>query len=92
MKTKVIFRVHEGEVLAMFPELPGNNNPSTCLCYSHYGQHGIASAVSIGRPATKKEYTPLYEELDQIYNGLRVMSRFPRNSYAMRAHAIWRMK
>ena len=33
------FRVLEDEVIAIFPTLPGDMNPNTCLSYLHVGQH-----------------------------------------------------
>ena len=36
---KTLFRVLEGEVIAIFPNLPGDMNPNTCLSYMHIGQH-----------------------------------------------------
>lgn len=47
-RTIVIFREErilgsrpaEWQVVAIFPELPGTNDPGTCTCYAHVGQHG----------------------------------------------------
>ena len=43
--TKVIFRRWKElrEVFALFPAIPGTNDPSTCLCYAHMGQHSNAN-------------------------------------------------
>ena len=90
MKTKVIFRKfparHGGEVLALFPELPGTNDPHTCLSYQHTGQHGAASA-DIGRTlplATPEEYAPLKRELESIGYALDVQTRFSSSARAIR--------
>ena len=64
-KTKVIFKMLEGEVIALFPELVGDTNPwLSCQSYMHVGQHGSATTyLSRLQPATKEEYLPLYWEL-----------------------------
>ena len=46
-KTKVIFRAwnvgkFRGDVIALFPELPGTRSPCSCMSYEHIGQHGAA--------------------------------------------------
>jgi len=66
----VIFRRipgKDGEVIALFPCLPGTNDPNTCLSYMHTGQHGGATASQHGWPrATPEEYAPLKKELEAI--------------------------
>jgi len=67
MKTKVIFRMMQGEVLALFPQDCGTNDPYTCLSYAHNGQHGSADPVECiraSRPATPAEYASLKRELE----------------------------
>jgi hypothetical protein len=92
MKTKVIFRKFPsrqgGEVIALFPELPGTMDPHTCESYMHTGQHGAAS-VDLGRTlrlATPEEYEPLKRELESApFNYvLEVVSRFPASARATR--------
>ena len=95
---KVIFRTreqflwsrkeYEREVIALFPELPGDNDPySTCLSYQHVGQHGAAavSLMDVTRPATPEEYAPLMRELVAAvgYN-LRIGHRFTRSDFLKR--------
>lgn len=79
---KVVFRVFDGEVLALFPELPGTNDRWTCTCYAHIGQHSSADihhVVNNSRPATVEEYFDLLRELEGIYctdgDTLRVVRR-----------------
>ena len=50
-KTKVIFRkLKDGDIIALFPELPGDMNPyHTCESYMHVGQHGAASEQACDR-------------------------------------------
>jgi len=82
-KTKVIFKSIRGssEVVALFPEMAGNNNPyQTCACYQHIGQHGYAHidwAVEM-KNATPMQYASLKVELEQIGYDLWICSRFSR--------------
>ena len=68
--TRVLFRKYknkQGEVLALFPELPGRSDGFTCSCYVHQGQHGIAdpqAVMSQTRRATPDEYASLKRELE----------------------------
>lgn len=88
MKTKVIFkllfnhRTKEYEVLALFPELAGDNNPyTTCLSYAHNGQHGSASVeLSRLKAATPMQYASLKVELEQIGYDLEVVKKFSRKT------------
>jgi hypothetical protein len=84
MALKVIFRMFEGDVIALFPELPGDSNPyRTCVSYQHFGQHG-AAAINIARnghsyPATSEQYKPLLEELASIgYDDLVIGKRITK--------------
>ena len=82
-KTKVIFRMAAGnysgatpEVIALFPEVAATRNPSECLSYCHYGQHGAAVASGHGwRLATPEEYAPLAAELARIGYELEIKTR-----------------
>lgn len=91
MKTKVIFRKFPaGDVIALFPELPGNYNPATYLSYQHIGQHGAAS-VSLTRRtalATKAESAELARELRRIGYKLREVKRFTRKDYEAREKSL----
>lgn len=90
MKTKVIFRTFKprpefqeagGDVIAIFPELPGDSNPyRTCLSYQHIGQHGamIVDYTDITRPASPAEYADLQRELESIGYDLDIRKRSTR--------------
>lgn len=92
---KVIFRTFKrgiaaGEVIALFPELPGTRDPATCETYMHIGQHSPASVrlVQDTRLATAEEYAPLFAELRGIgYDGLRIVKRFTYADYLARKAA-----
>ncbi len=75
-KTIVIFRKIKGEVVALFPCLPGTNNANTCESYMHTGQHSAATTDTRGWPlATPEEYAPLARELEQIGYNLDIRRR-----------------
>lgn len=65
--TIVVFRKlkDSGDVIALFPEIPGNNNPATMSSYMRVGQHGTAhqDVVYSTLPATWDESESLRKEL-----------------------------
>lgn len=76
---RVIFRVwdDDGEVLALFPDLPAS--PGNCTSYAHVGQHSAADyghCIAKSRPATVEEYSQLANELQQI--GYQLQIRYKR--------------
>lgn len=101
-KTKVIFRVFKprpefdeaGEdVIAIFPELPGDSNPyRTCLSYQHIGQHGaiIVDFTGITRPANQGEFAALAWELESIGYNLKISKRSSRKDLQARIKACGR--
>lgn len=93
MKTKVLFRMLDHEVVALFPaEAATVGNPQHCLCYAHIGQHSAADIGIIGRsrPATPEEYAPLAEELRRIGYTLDIRQRTTRNDYHARQTQLQR--
>jgi hypothetical protein len=81
-KTKVIFRKFpDGEIIALFPELPGTNSVTNCLNYMHNGQHGSGKATCEGTKPVDKDWNgALKRELTAIGYNLTVVTRF---SYQM---------
>lgn len=80
-KTKVIFRLFKGEVVAIFPELPGALDENTCAMYAHCGQHGTCFSAELliknSKPATASAYKDLKGELEFFYGyNLKVMHRY----------------
>lgn len=76
-KTKVNYRIFEGEVIALFPyeieDLAGN-----CTSYALIGQHSAASydyVVKNSRAATPEEYKDLHEELTEIGYDLTIIKK-----------------
>ena len=95
-KTKVVFRrwrsaPQRGEVIALFPEVPGGSHlrPSDCLSYMHVGQHGAADpdfVVSESLPAASadSEVRALADELHNAGYDLKVVMRCRWTHYATR--------
>lgn len=88
-KTKVIFRTHRGDVIALFPEIPATHTGRDCESYMHAGQHGAAcpNLARYGfRLATPEEYAPLKAELERIGYTLEIRQKITptmtRNRYA----------
>ena len=91
MKTKVIFKYWKSGVIALFPELAGDNNPyRTCESYQHLGQHGAASVeLSSLKAAKPNEYLPLYSELVRLgYDDLEIVKKFSRKMLQSRINQI----
>jgi len=77
-KTKVIFRrFTNGNIIALFPEELGTNNPATCSSYMHVGQHGACDPFIVYNTAlaTPGEYAELKEELESIGYDLDIIKR-----------------
>lgn len=73
----VIFRVEDGDALAIFPTIPGS--PGMIQCYSHFGQHasGAEQYFRTLRLAKPEQYKALKAELEGApYNyKLKVVKR-----------------
>lgn len=70
----VVFRVWKsgsgkGDVIALFPAVPADNEGKYCDAYEHVGQHGGADYSGVMRAtrrATPEEYAGLLKELTTI--------------------------
>jgi len=76
----VMFRkpLDGSEVYALFPGLPGTQDPDTCLCYEHIGQHSaanLARCIHSSRVAKPEEYGELQKELERVGYKLKVVFR-----------------
>lgn len=71
-RTKVIFRWFDGDVIALFPELPASfQEPWLCDSFMHMGGHSAADCAMVihrSRPATEAEYAPVKAELESAYD------------------------
>lgn len=100
MTTDVVFRTahsgpDKGEVFALFPGLPGTNDPSTCLIYTKVDQHSSADTawcIRLSRPATPEESKPLAKRLEGYGYTLRPVLRCTRHHHRARASAIAYLK
>jgi hypothetical protein len=78
-KDKVVFRMFEGDVIALFPEQ--DEGRGLINSYEHIGQHGGAdysSVISRSRKATSKEYSDLKKELTSIGYNLDIKQKYIR--------------
>lgn len=84
-RNRVIFRTYksgefEGDVLAVFPDIPGAGRYTTC--YAAVGQHHDCDYHGAVLPATRQsteaEAAPLMAELRSIGYKLRPVRRFTR--------------
>jgi hypothetical protein len=80
-------------VIALFPYELGTNDPRTCECYEHVGQHGdanLAYVISATRPATPEEYGPLKRELESapFHYRLTLRMRTPNDARGKRRAAL----
>lgn len=87
----VIFRKwSEGDIIALFPEHPADDEGLLCDSYQHVGQHGGANCVMVinaTRPANHEEYARLAEELTRIGYDLNVQRRLTRPMTRRRVQA-----
>lgn len=91
MKTEVIFRVDDGEILAVFPYNSGKDH--LIECYAHTGQHSWCAWDYITRctkPATPAQYADLKAELEGLGYDLKVLQKpcHRKNVSAMKEYAI----
>lgn len=90
--TLVVFRRWKnGDVIALFPYLPGAPDATTCQSYEHIGQHGAATphlVIAATRPAKESEYADLKKELHSIGYDLDIATRIPRDAMQRRADTL----
>lgn len=75
----VLRKYPDGQIIALFPDVPWSGRQGEITSYMHLGQHGAADyhhVVATTKPATKKESAGLLNELRQVgYNNIRVIKR-----------------
>ena len=96
-KTVVIFRkFSDGDIIAIFPEIPGTYEEFTCSSYMHIGQHGSCHPVSLINGGTKlaseTEYHDLFIELESIGYNLEVKKRMTQEMYNNRVEVLRQYK
>jgi len=96
--TKVVFRKYkEGDIIALFPTIPGDYNPATCSSFIHVGQHGAADynhVIDSTVPASPREYAALWKELESQPYNYRLMpyERSSRSDFLDRSEQISKMR
>lgn len=89
MKTRVLFRMLQGECIALFPDIPGTNSPYSCLNYMYLGQHGSGACSIYGtRKAKPEEYAELKQELENIGYHLKFCHKIPQSSLEIRKSVL----
>lgn len=90
----MLFRVwgasEGGGVIALFPTLPGTQDPESCESYEHVGQHGAADFQGMlhrTRRARPEEYAELAAELREIGYVLDIRERATRDMHEERRRA-----
>lgn len=79
--TPIIFRkFKEGDIIAIFPTMPGTMDQYTCNSYQHIGQHGTCEPsylIQNTKLAKPEGYEKLFQELINIgYDDLKVYKRY----------------
>jgi hypothetical protein len=96
MTIPVIFRKwpesEGGDVIALFPTIPGTNDPYDCESYQHVGQHGSADpngVIQDTKLAKPSEYADLMKELHSVgYKGLEVYTKYQYSFLDARRRAL----
>ena len=90
--TKVVFRCWpNGDILALFPEVPADIAGNCCSSYAHCGQHGGADyfhCIRITKPALPVMYAALKAELEQLGYCLTVIKRATRRDHNNRQNQL----
>ena len=87
--TRMVFRRYpDGQVIALFPDIPWSGRRGEATSYMHVGQHGAADyshVVATTKPVTEKEYAGLLDELRQTgYDNMRIVKRAKIQNYEQR--------
>lgn len=94
LPTKVVFKKFKrgGDVIALFTQEPGTNDPSTCQIYQHVGQHGDMDLrhKSMLTTCPPKEYAALKAELEAIGYTLVVYQNITAGDKRIRANKLRR--
>ena len=92
----VVFRKcsekHGGDIIALFPEIPADNQGLFCSSFAHIGQHCAADYNGMIRattPATPVEFESLRKELESApyHYVLNIRNKATRVSHARRMAA-----
>jgi hypothetical protein len=84
---RVIFRMWDGEIIAIFPEIPATRDYGTCLSYQH-GECDPEGIIADSRPATPAEYADLERELKNAGYRVAPVARMHARYRIAREYAI----
>lgn len=86
----VIFRKFQGEIISLFPSLPGNSSKNTCQSYAFNGEHSPADTTIMrySTKATEAEYSSLKSHLEDIGYNLKVVTKFTQKHLEKRINAL----
>ena len=90
MPVDVVFRIFEGQAIAIFPGIASSCEPKYCLSYQIIGQHGdclpgyIMNNSDAVTTETYDEYMDLREELEDIGYELNRVYMLDRKYLAQR--------
>jgi hypothetical protein len=91
-KARVVFRRDsKGTIVALFPQIPVNENVDDCLAYNSVKQFYPANygdSVFHSKMASPKEYSPLFGELSSMGIDITVTQRAKADVHNVRAEAI----
>ena len=85
----VVYKIHEGKVLALFPTIIGSGK-YTCMSYGAVDGHGAATVDLFNlKSATEEQYADLHKELTRIYDDcqLRIVKRVSQKMNQQRINA-----
>lgn len=88
------WRDRSGDIIALFPEIPADDQGLFCQSYMQVGQHGAAdyhSVIRLTAPVGPKQFAPLAEELWRIGYDLRVVKHATQQHHDRRRQAACQM-
>jgi len=93
--TLVIFRQwranNGGGIIALFPEIPSDNQGRFCESFEHVGQHGGADyygVMAATKPVKPADYKDLARELKGRGYNLKVIVRASRRMHDLRRASV----
>lgn len=94
---RVIFRKYKdsGDIVAIFPRQLGTNDPHTCACYEHVGQHGSCDPwhmLRLTKAAKPPEFAALKSELESIGYTLELRARMRHHDHKARVKELKRIE
>ena len=89
------WRDRSGDIIALFPEIPADDQGRYCQSYMQVGQHGAAdyhSVIRLTAAVGPKQYAPLAEELWRIGYDLRALKHATQQHHDKRRETVRQIK